>query len=117
MEERFAVNLIAAYVVVLAVLLISYILRRLVQHFVGRLFGTVQEGHRVHSVGKEMAGQARALVFWTTIIAMGVSTAAGVAYHFLGRDIRHDLRRWWFDWVMENHVSILGAAVGVSVTV
>jgi small conductance mechanosensitive channel len=116
-EERFVVNLLAAHALVLVILVTSYILRRLLRRSSAQLGGVVTEDHWLRSVGREFAGHARVFLFWTTILSVVVATGVVVAYHFGGRDIRHDLRHIWYHWLLEDNVWLLGAAAGVAITV
>ncbi len=116
-EDRFAVNLIAAHVMVLGILVVSFFLRRMLHRSSSQILDNVKSDHWLHPLGQEMAGRLRALLFWGTLAAIALCLLSGVGYHFLGRDVRADLRHWWNVWLRQDHAQLLVGAIGVAVNI
>src|SRR5687767_15096703 len=93
-DDRFAANLIAFYSVVVLTVLAALIARRLLARG-GTGLADLTRTYGLESVGEEAARRLRALLFWATTAAVVLTTAAGLAYHSLGGDVRNDLGAWY----------------------
>src|SRR6516225_9848341 len=93
-DHRFLANLTVTYGVVVAMVLLSLIVRRLIGRGGDRL--AQWTGLRwLDNVGKEAAHRARRLVARLTWLGVVLLSAAGIAYHALGRDVRGDFESWY----------------------
>jgi hypothetical protein len=93
-DSRLGFNLIAIHGVITFVVLISLLLRRLINHG-GSQLGRWTGLRWLTAAGEEAARRARVLLFWLTVGVVLVAVAAGAIYHLLGRDIRLDLNEWY----------------------
>jgi small-conductance mechanosensitive channel len=92
-DDRLLANLIGIHVVLGIVLIVSFISRKILLHGGDSLVRWT--GLRwLDQVGKEANRRVRALMFWTTLLALSISIASGVVYHAAGRDLRADLGTW-----------------------
>jgi small-conductance mechanosensitive channel len=93
-DERFLFNFLAIHIVLGLTLIASLFIRRLLiqgSNQLVRLTGV----HWLDGISKEAVRRVRALIFWITLGIMVVTLAAGLVYHFAGRDIRTDLVAWY----------------------
>jgi small-conductance mechanosensitive channel len=93
-DDRLLTHLIALHVVVLGLLGLSVALRWLVTHSSNRLAQWACS-ERVRQFSAEATRHGHTMLFWLTLTAMGLAVVGGIGYHFVGRDIRHDIRRWY----------------------
>lgn len=107
-DDRFAANLIAFYSMVVATVIGSLVLRRVLVRSGGAL---MQSTHMdwLNAVGEEAGRRLRSLLFWVTFLAVFGIAAAGVAYHLGGRDVRQDLGRWYERLTAEEVVRFAGS--------
>src|SRR5262245_23079768 len=87
--DRFTANLIAAHGLVVALVLASLVLRRLLAHGHSRLNrwpGLV----KLDGFGKEALRHGHMLLFWLTVAGVVVTLGSAVAYHAVGGDVRSD---------------------------
>ena len=89
-----AANLLAAALLVGAALAVFWSLRRLLRTWGGRLT-TWLESHPLKAVSKEAVRHAEILLVRLTLTAVLLIVAAGVAYHFAGRDVQADITAWF----------------------
>src|SRR6266496_6477334 len=89
-DDRLLTNLIAVHVGLGAILVVSFIVRKLLLHG-GNSLVRWTGLHWLDHVGKEANRRIRTLMFWTTLLALTATAAAGVVYHVAGRDARTDL--------------------------
>src|SRR5258708_3664006 len=93
-DGRLGANLIAVHGVITLTVIVSLTLRRLVNKGSTRLAGWT--GLRwLESAGEEAARRVQALLFRLTLIGIALTLLAGISYHALGRDIRHDSAGWY----------------------
>ncbi len=91
-DHRFIANLTTTYGIIVVMLLVSLVVRRLLAAGGERL--AQWTGQRwLDGVGQAAAQQSRRLIGWLTWLGVLVLTAAGLGYHFLGRDVREDFDR------------------------
>src|SRR5262245_44995116 len=92
-DDRLLANLIGIHVILGIILILSFILRKILLHGGDSLVRWT--GLRwLDQVGKEANRRVRALMFWTTLLALSISIASGVVYHAAGGDLRADLGTW-----------------------
>ncbi len=93
-NERLLANLIGIHVVLGALLLLSYLLRKSFQHGISA-FIRWTELHWLNPLHERAHRMLGRILFWTTLGLMFVACAATAVYHWLGQDIRADLRHWY----------------------
>jgi small-conductance mechanosensitive channel len=109
-DGRLLVNLIAIHVLVLLWLGLSIGLRWLVGHGTTRLAqwaGT----EKLRKLSDEATRHSHTMLFWVTVTGMGLTVLGGVAYHFFGRDVRHELDDWYHHLTPEDFFHV-GAVIG-----
>jgi small conductance mechanosensitive channel len=93
-DGRLGVNLIAVHGLITVTVLLSLVLRRLVNRGSSRL--ALWIGKRwLEEAGEEAARRLRLLLFWLTFGAILLIVAGGIGYHLTGRDIRDDVHAWY----------------------
>ncbi len=110
-DERLGQNLLAAHAVVLVIVFVSLVVRRLLASGSARL-GRLTDGHWLQPLAKQLVEHALRFLFWATLCAVTVTVVAGMAYHLAGRHIRHDLRRWFDAWTLEEVIQV-GITLGI----
>ena len=111
-DERFSANLIALYGLIIALVIVSLVVRRmLLRGGVGLAELTGQEWLRAVA-GKASRYAGRAL-FWLTLTGVFIATSIGLGYHFLGRDVREDFGGWYGERTAEEllHLGLTAACV------
>jgi len=115
-DSRFVANVTVTYGIIVVLVLLALILRRLLGHGGERL--AQWTGLRwLEHVGREAAHRARRIVARLTWAAVFLLTAAGITYHFLGRDIRFDVRAWYARITAEQWLDFGLRALGVAALV
>jgi small conductance mechanosensitive channel len=109
-EARATANLLAALGVMLVLIFVSALLRFLLTHTGNRL-ARWPGLEKLAALGKEATRHGHTLLFWLTLAALGVTGAAGLVYHGLGRDVRRDLGHWLEERTAEDFLHA-GLAVG-----
>jgi small conductance mechanosensitive channel len=116
-DHRFIANLTVTYGVIVLVVLLSLVVRRLIGRGGERL--AQWTGQRwLDGVGKEAAQRARRLVTRLTWLGVFLLSAAGIAYHLLGRDVRGDFEDWYTRITAEQWLNVglrAGAVAGLVV--
>ncbi len=97
-DSRFVANLIAVHATIVAVVLVSIIIRRLLTHGGNRLIHWTG----LERLSKEVTRHGHTLLFWITAALIPLILAGGLAYHLLGRDIRVDLDTWYQRMTVED---------------
>jgi small conductance mechanosensitive channel len=105
-----ATNLIAVHGLITLQVLVAVILRRLLHHGHRRLTRVAGQSW-VGTISGTAAHHVRNLIFWMTLIAVATTAVAGVAYHLLGRNARHDLARWYGQLTLEELIQFSARAV------
>ncbi len=111
-EARATANLLAVLGVMVVLTVASAALRFLVTHTGNRL-ARWPGLEKLAALGKEATRHGHTLLFWLTLAALGVTAAAGLVYHGLGRDVRNDLGHWLEERTAEDFLHIGLAAGGV----
>jgi small-conductance mechanosensitive channel len=93
-DDRLLANLIAVHAALLALLVVSFVVRQVVQRG-GQRFLSWFGVSWLRGVTEEATGAARQVVYWATLAAMAASIVGGIVYHFAGRDIRLDGAALW----------------------
>jgi small-conductance mechanosensitive channel len=93
-DGRLLANLIAIHLVVLAFLAVSMALRWLITRSMARMARS-SGNEWLARLSEDVSRYSYNLLFWLTITAMGLTTVGGVAFHFVGRDVRHEIRSWY----------------------
>lgn len=93
-DERLLTNLIAVHVVVGALLILSVLVRQMLQSGGDRLFSWAGMPS-LRDATQEAAEQMRNLVYWITLGLMLATAGGGILYHLAGRDVRQDLADLW----------------------
>lgn len=93
-DDRLLANLIGVHLILGLILIVSFLVRKTLLHG-GNSLVRWTGLHWLDQVGKEANRRVRALMFWTTLLALAVSLACGVVYHAAGRDMRADLGTWY----------------------
>ena len=93
MESPLAANVVAALGLAVAALVGCWVVRRLLRGCCGRV-GHWTGSHHLGAAAGEVARRAEWLLLRLSLAAVLLVAAGAVAYHFAGRDVRHDVRRW-----------------------
>jgi small conductance mechanosensitive channel len=115
-DGRLLANLIAIHLVVLTFLGISMALRWLVTRAAARLARS-SGNERLVRLSQDLSRYSYNMLFWLTITAMALATLGGVAFHFVGRDVRHEIRGWYYGLTPEDFVRWGAALAGLAVLV
>lgn len=102
-NERLLANLIGIHVLLAALLLVSFALRKTFQHSVSALIHWT-ELHWLHPLHERVHRMLCRILFWLTLILMFVACAATAVYHWLGQDIRADLRDWYHQLTRDHYI-------------
>ncbi len=94
-DHRASANLIAAYGIITLIVLTAVLLRHLVSQGTSGLTRWSNQLAWLEAMGEKAAQRMRALILWLSIIAVLLTIAAAIAYHYAGRDVRDDLTRWY----------------------
>jgi hypothetical protein len=100
-DGRLLANLIAIHLVVLAFLGVSIGLRWLLTRTAARLARS-SGNERLAKFSEELSRYSYNLLFWLTITAMALASIGGVAFHFVGRDVRHEVQHWYYSLTPED---------------
>lgn len=115
-DHRFVANLTVTYGIIVVMVLASLIVRRLVGHGGERV--AQWTGLRwLDGVGREAARRSRRLIARLTWLGVVLLTAAGVAYHVAGRDVRLDFDAWYARLTADDWLSLglrAGAVAGLA---
>jgi small-conductance mechanosensitive channel len=113
-DDRLMANVIAGHALVTITFLLAVLTRRGLREAGEGLkipFATAW----IHSLGDQAVKSARDMVFWATIALHTLIATAVIGYHFVGRDIRHDVRHWCMEISSDSLWDIgfrLGLALG-----
>jgi small-conductance mechanosensitive channel len=118
-DDRLLANLIAIHVLLVALLLVSLAIRKLVQSG-GQRFLSWFGFSWLRGVTEEATSTARDFVYWITVALMVGSFTGAVFYHLAGRDIRADgVTLWHQHFTAEDAIGLgilagklLGIAIG-----
>src|SRR5947207_5614006 len=110
-DDRLLANLIAVHILLVGLLLLSFMIRHLLQRS-GQRFLSLFGFSWLRGVTEEATGAARDLVYWLTLALMAVGMAGGAFYHFAGRDIRADGLALWHNHVTIEDAIVLGVLIG-----
>jgi small conductance mechanosensitive channel len=113
-DGRLLANLIAIHAVVLLLLGLSVALRWLVSNSSDKLARWVGTA-KLKQLSDEAIRHSHTMLFWLTVTAMALMALGGVAYHFIGRDVRVDLVTWYERLTPEDLLHLAVAAGGVAV--
>jgi small-conductance mechanosensitive channel len=111
-DERFSANLVALYGLIIALVVASLILRRILLRGGVRLAELT--GHEwLHKLTGKASRHAGRALFWLTLTGVFIATSLGFAYHSLGRDVRQDLSGWYEKLTAEEifHLGVTAACV------
>jgi moderate conductance mechanosensitive channel len=111
-DERFSANLVALYGLIIALVVASLILRRILLRGGVRLAELT--GHEwLHKLTGKASRHAGRALFWLTLTGVFIATSLGFAYHSLGRDVREDLSGWYEKLTAEEifHLGVTAACV------
>jgi moderate conductance mechanosensitive channel len=112
-DGRLGANLIAIHGLITLAVLVALILRRLIAQGSTRMARWT--GVRwLEAASEEAARRVRSLLFWLTLASIGLSIIAGVGYHLAGRDIRHDLTRWYEQFTFHELVQLGAGAAEIA---
>src|SRR5690348_14671629 len=92
-DSRFVANLTVTYGTVVAMVLVSLVVRRLLGHG-GERLGHWTGLNWLDPFGREAAQRSRQLIARLTWLGAALLSAAGIAYHAAGRDVRADFATW-----------------------
>jgi small conductance mechanosensitive channel len=116
-DGRLGFNLVATYGTITVTVLGSIIMRRLLTDGGARL-ARWSRLRWLEAAGEEAARRVRSLLFWLTFGVCLLMAAAGVGYHLAGRDVRVDLREWYYGLSAAELLRLgLGAASLVAVII
>src|SRR5262245_13327517 len=93
-DNRLLANLIGIHIVLGVILAVSFVVRKVLLHGGDSLVRWTGL-HWLDHVGKEANRRVRTMMFWTTVLTLIVSVAAGTVYHVAGRDLRSDVEQWY----------------------
>jgi small conductance mechanosensitive channel len=93
-DGRLLYNLGAIHVVILSVLAVSVTLRWLLTRTLSRLAKT-HNNERLQKFSDEVSRYSYNLLFWLTVGAIGLATIGGLAFHYVGHDVRHEIKHWY----------------------
>jgi moderate conductance mechanosensitive channel len=112
-DGRLGANLIAIHGLITLAVLVALILRRLIAQGSTRMARWT--GIRwLEAASEEAARRVRSLLFWLTLATIGLSIVAGVCYHLAGRDIRHDLTKWYEQFTILELVQLGAGAAEIA---
>jgi small conductance mechanosensitive channel len=115
-DHRFVANVTATYGIIVALVLLSLVVRRLIGRGGERLAHWT--GLRwLDGVGREAARGSRRLLARLTWAGVVLLSAAGIAYHLAGRDVRLDCAAWYARLTADDWLSLgprAGAVVGLA---
>ncbi|MCS7044854.1 MAG: mechanosensitive ion channel family protein [Gemmataceae bacterium] len=94
LDDRLLANLVAVHVILAAILVVSFVVRKLLLHGSDSLVRWTGLSW-LERVGEEAKRRTRALMFWVTLVAVAAAMASATVYHVLGRDVRPDLEAWY----------------------
>jgi small conductance mechanosensitive channel len=103
-DGRLGFNVVAIHGVITATMLTSLFLRRLITHSGSRL-GNWTGVQWLSVAGEEAAKRVRSFLFWLTLAAILLTIGAGAIYHMAGRDIRTDVRDWYYQLTVEELIT------------
>src|SRR5438105_14642544 len=89
-DHRASANLVAAYGIITLIVLVAVLLRHLVSQGTSGLTRWSNQLAWLEAMGEKAAQRMRALILWLSIVAVLLTIAAAVAYHYAGRDVRDD---------------------------
>jgi moderate conductance mechanosensitive channel len=112
-DGRLLANLIAIHIVVLAFLGVSIGLRWLVTRATARLARN-SGNDRLKKFSEELSRYSYNVLFWVTIIAIALTTLGGITFHFVGHDVRHELRAWYHSLTADDLIHFGGALAGLA---
>src|SRR5262245_9910351 len=93
-NDRLVANLIGLHVALAGILVVSFITRKILLRG-GDSLARWTGLHWLDHVGQEANRRVRAFMFWTTVVTLTVTLAAGIVYHLAGRDLRTDVQAWY----------------------
>jgi small-conductance mechanosensitive channel len=111
-DGRLLTNLIAIHVIVLVWLGLSIALRGLVTRGINRL-ARWAGSERLRKLGEDATRHSHVMLFWLTLLGMGLTVAGGIGFHMLGRDVRHEVRNWYEQLTAEDLLRVGAATAGV----
>jgi small conductance mechanosensitive channel len=114
-NERLIANLIGVHVLLAALLLASWVIRKLFKHGTGQLIRW-SEMDWLHGVHRQAHRGLRLVLFWLTLGLMLASIVAMIAYHYAGQDIRTDLHELQTS-ITSAHILAFGITLGKIVIV
>jgi small-conductance mechanosensitive channel len=111
-DPRFIENLITTYAIIVVLVIVSLILRRVVGRGGERLAHWT--GLRwLEELGREAGRGVKRLLARLTYALILLIVVAGGVYHFLGRHVRHDIKKWVGQITVEDWTNIGLRAAGV----
>jgi small conductance mechanosensitive channel len=111
-DPRFIENLITIYAVIVVLVIVSVILRRIVGRGGERLAHWT--GLRwLEELGHEAGRGLKRILARLTYVLILVIVVAGGVYHFLGRHVRHDIKKWLGQITVEDWTEVGLRAAGV----
>jgi small-conductance mechanosensitive channel len=114
-EGRLGANLIAVHGLITVTVLISLCLRRVLVNG-SRQLERLAKLKWLETAGEEAARRLRSLLFWSTVVVLGLIVVAGAIYQTAGRDIRTDLHSWYQKLTIEELIALavrLGEIAGI----
>jgi small-conductance mechanosensitive channel len=111
-ESRFVANVTVSYGAIVVLVVLSLVVRRLLGHGGERLAHWTGL-HWLDGFGREAAQRSRRLLARLTWAAVVLLSAAFIAYHALGRDVRVDFEMWYDTITAEQWLDLGLRAAGV----
>lgn len=93
-DDRLLANVVGVHALLGAILVVSLVVRKTLLHG-GDSLARWSGFHWLDHVGQEANRRIRAFMFWTTLMSLAATIAAGIVYHVAGRDLRSDLNAWY----------------------
>src|SRR5262245_37832741 len=93
-HDRYLANLVAIFFFVAVTILASFLMRFLLTHTsvqLSRWTGL----HWLDAFSKVATKRMHVLIFWATIMAVGLMIMAGVILHVVGFDVREHVQHWF----------------------
>jgi small conductance mechanosensitive channel len=112
-DDRFTANLIAAHGVIVALVLVSIVLKRLLAHGHIRWKQWISQ-EDLAALGGEAVRHGHTLLFWLTVTGVAGTLLTALVYHLVGGDVRQHLGDWFQQFTVAHLMRAGLALAGVA---